>query len=171
MFIGKCYSHIIKNKKEDKEPKERTRSVSPSTPTEQPQTSKPEEKETTDEDDWKKKPERELVIKPTTPEPVSLCPGVGKQLPRNWGKQLFFLSLLSPLLAINFTLHCVSIIKEIQNQLILGEGLNKKRIYERNFLLQFQSVCTERPEGLLPMEVILGFDDKPGTVPGITFSS
>ncbi len=36
-------------------------------------------------------------------------------------------------------------------------------MYPREFLLQFQSVYTERPEGLPPIEVILGHDDKSGS--------
>lgn len=38
-----------------------------------------------------------------------------------------------------------------------GEG--GKKMYDRNFLLQFQALCTERPDGLPPMEVILGYDE------------
>jgi len=33
-------------------------------------------------------------------------------------------------------------------------------MYAREFLLSFQHICTERPDGLPPMEVILGFDEK-----------
>eukprot|EP01102_Stenamoeba_stenopodia_P005462 TRINITY_DN1613_c0_g1_i1.p1 TRINITY_DN1613_c0_g1~~TRINITY_DN1613_c0_g1_i1.p1 ORF type:complete len:1150 (+),score=239.88 TRINITY_DN1613_c0_g1_i1:98-3547(+) len=36
---------------------------------------------------------------------------------------------------------------------------SEKRIYDRSFLLGFQPVCTERPEGLPSMEAILGRDD------------
>eukprot|EP01087_Luapelamoeba_hula_P012953 TRINITY_DN366_c1_g1_i3.p1 TRINITY_DN366_c1_g1~~TRINITY_DN366_c1_g1_i3.p1 ORF type:complete len:920 (+),score=128.78 TRINITY_DN366_c1_g1_i3:934-3693(+) len=39
-------------------------------------------------------------------------------------------------------------------------------MYDRDFLLKFQPYCKERPSGLPPIEVILGYDDKKPNGPG-----
>jgi translation initiation factor 4G len=128
----------LKDEEQKKEDSKKSEPVSPASD----QPSSPEEKEAGDEDDWEKKGEEELVLKKDekTPE-VSLRPVTAAPFASAGGPSL-------------------------RPQWAMGDAGGKK-MYDRNFLLQFQPLCTERPEGLPPMEVILGYDE--GKIPAKEF--